>query len=107
MSKKNENSAFICTKCKKEVVPLSNGSYRNHCPHCLYSLHVDNAIGDRQNNCMGLMKPVSVIYNSKKGYQIVHKCLKCSFVRVNKIAENTQMPDNFEIILKLMKNSEV
>ena len=53
------------------------------------------------------MKPVGVIYNSKKGYQIVHKCLKCGFIRVNKIAENTQIPDNFKLILKLMKNSEV
>ena len=107
MSKKNENNAFICLNCIKEVAPLTNDSYRNHCPYCLYSLHVDNVIGDRQNSCSGFMKPVGVIYNSKKGYQIVHKCLKCGFVRVNKIAENTQMPDNFELILKLMKNSEV
>lgn len=105
MSKKSENSEFICNNCNKNVKPLTNGSYRNHCPHCLYSLHVDVLIGDRKNICVGPMKPVGVIYNSKKGYQIVHKCLKCGFLRVNKTAENTVMPDDLDLVLELMKES--
>lgn len=101
MSKKTENCAFICANCGKEVLPLTNGSYRNHCPHCLYSLHVDNTPGDRASNCKGLMKPIGVIYHSKKGYQIQHKCEKCGFERTNKIAELTLMPDDFNQIIKL------
>lgn len=102
MSKKSENSAFICINCKKEVVPLSNGSCRNHCPDCLHSLHVDDKTGDRQNLCHGIMKPIGIKFNTKKGYQIVHRCTKCGFTRLNKIAEDTDMPDNFDLILKLM-----
>ena len=36
MSRTSENTAFMCLKCDLEVAPLSNGSYRNHCPGCLY-----------------------------------------------------------------------
>lgn len=105
MSKRNENNAFICVNCGKEIVPLSNGSCRNHCPYCLCSLHVDNEIGDRQNQCHGIMKPMGIKYNTKKGYQIIHECTKCSFVRVNKVAENTDMPDNLDLIMELMRNN--
>lgn len=99
MSRKSENSAFICANCKRKVVPLSNGSYRNHCPHCLYSLHVDEKPGDRASHCGGLMKPCGVIYHSKKGYQIRHVCIVCGYERVNKIAEDTDMPDDFDKVL--------
>ena len=102
MSRKIENTAFLCINCGKQVSALSNGSYRNHCPFCLYSLHVDILIGDRENNCFGKMEPKKIIYNSKKGYQIVHICEKCGFIRVNKIAENTDMPDDLYLILKLI-----
>lgn len=101
MSKREENRAFICVHCGKEVLPLTNGSYRNHCPHCLYSLHMDNKPGDRASSCGGVMKPIGIVYHSKKGYQIQHKCEKCKFERTNKIACNTIMPDDFEQVIKL------
>ena len=102
MSRKSENTNFVCAQCGKSIVALTNGSYRNHCPFCLYSLHVDEIIGDRNSNCNGLMKPIGIEYNSKKGYQIVHLCNKCNTRRVNRVAENTIMPDDFEIILNLI-----
>jgi len=105
MSRKNENTGFTCVHCKKPVSALTNGSYRNHCPFCLYSLHVDNTIGDRESDCFGEMEPEEIIYKSKKGYQIVHVCLKCKVKRVNKIAENTGMPDDLNVILKLLKHT--
>ena len=74
MSRKTENSAFICAHCHKAVLPLSNGSYRNHCPHCLYSLHMDEKPGDRASRCGGLMRPVGIVRHSKKGLQIIHRC---------------------------------
>ncbi len=101
MSRKEENTGFICVHCGRNVSALTNGSYRNHCPFCLYSFHVDELMGDRKSNCFGQMKPIEIKYNSKKGYQIVHICSKCGVRRVNKIAENTDMPDDFEAILKL------
>lgn len=103
MSRKNENNGFICANCGIEVRQLTNGSYRNHCPQCLYSLHVDGEPGDRNSDCSGLMQPIGIAYNSKKGYQIRHKCTKCGFERMNIIAEYTEMPDNLDLVLKLMK----
>ncbi len=46
-----------CNNCDEQVFRLNNGSYRNHCPFCLFSLHVDNIPGDRNNTCKGLMEP--------------------------------------------------
>ena len=104
MSRKSENTNFICANCGKSVIALTNGSYRNHCPFCLYSLHVDENTGDRQSKCFGLMEPTDIVYNSKKGYQIVHVCRKCNIKRLNIIAENTKMPDEFDMILRLFSN---
>ncbi|RKO62771.1 RNHCP domain-containing protein [Caldibacillus debilis] len=93
MGKKEENAGFRCGHCGIYVKPLTNGSYRNHCPNCLYSKHVDIFPGDRKNACRGLMKPVGIDYHSKKGYQLIHQCLKCGAVKRNKIAEDTEQPD--------------
>ena len=102
MGKKTENQGFICANCGQEVVPLSGGGYRNHCPKCLYSLHVDILPGDRNCDCLGLMKPKAIVYHSKKGYQIIHKCIQCGFERANVISRDSVQPDNFELILQLM-----
>lgn len=45
MSRKTENTAFTCLHCGRQVLPLTNGSFRDHCPFCLYSLHVDEEVG--------------------------------------------------------------
>ena len=103
MSRREENTGFICEYCGREVLPLSNGSYRNHCPFCLYSKHVDKKIGDRSEKCGGLMKPVGLSYKSGKGYQIVHRCLKCGVEKVNKIAEDARQPDDIGAVADLIK----
>lgn len=69
---------FVCEHCNAEVFPLESGSYRNHCPKCLYSKHLDDeGPGDRKSKCKGLMKPVGVDYRKNKGWMIVHQCEKC------------------------------
>ena len=82
MSRKTENTAFNCIYCGAEILPLTNGSYRNHCPICLYSVHVDNIPGDRANECLGLLMPIDIRYNGKKGWQIVHRCQKCGIEKL-------------------------
>ncbi len=105
MSKKRENVGFVCENCGREVKPLSNGSYRNHCPFCLYSKHVDCLPGDRASDCGGLMKPVGVIYKpNKKGYQLKHRCLRCGHEGMNIVAAEDEQSDNFDLILQLMQN---
>lgn len=103
MSRKKENTGFVCENCGQIVLSLNNGSYRNHCPFCLYSKHVDNKPGDRQSICKGLMKPIGIKISSKKGIQIVHECIKCGMRKINKIAEHDVQADNVEEIIKMMK----
>ena len=101
MSRRQENTGFICGHCDREVLPLDNGSYRNHCPYCLYSKHVDIAPGDRKNQCGGLMEPVRITYTSAKRLQIVHRCQRCGVEKVNKIAEDPKQPDDIDEIIRL------
>jgi len=69
---------FKCEHCNEDVEPLENGSYRNHCPHCLYSKHVDaEGPGDRASDCEGLMEPIGLDHKGAKGWMILHKCTKC------------------------------
>ncbi|OEF98999.1 hypothetical protein BHF71_09935 [Vulcanibacillus modesticaldus] len=98
------NESFICENCGKLVAPLSNGSYRNHCPFCFYSKHLDNYPGDRMNNCHGLMSPHDFI--QKNGVlKVIHKCTICGEKKVNKLAlDDYNQPDDYDLILYLMKN---
>ena len=101
MSRTSENTAFTCLECGFKVTPLSNGSYRNHCPECLYSLHVDHTPGDRASSCKNLMEPIGMRHKSGKGFQILHRCTMCGEVRANKIATETMLPDRLEALLAL------
>lgn len=106
MSKKEKNVGFECLVCKKYVMPLQNGSYRNHCPFCLSSLHVDDRVpGDRNSKCHGIMPAYRIKFNSKKGWQLVQKCQKCGIERVNKIAEDDVQADDWNEIIQLSQKS--
>lgn len=94
LSRLTENTAFQCGNCGANVAPLTNGSFRNHCPFCLFSKHLDNHPGDRLSNCKGLMRPISLDYSGKKGFQIVHECIKCRKLQRNKVASDTIQEDN-------------
>lgn len=70
---------FTCDKCGFAV---KGGGYTNHCPHCLWSKHVDVNPGDRAAVCGGLMEPVA-IEGSSPEYRILHRCIHCGFERRN------------------------
>ena len=86
---------FKCLNCGYSVDKL-NYTARDHCPMCLYSLHVDNMPGDRANTCMGLMKPIG-IEKYKNTYKIIYKCNKCHLIHKNIMAND----DNYDLIIKL------
>ena len=95
------NEGFTCKNCGKQNSP-QRGSCRNHCTDCLYSLHVDEkSPGDRQSSCRALMKPIKITQNSKKGWIIIHKCLKCGKEITNKTAPD----DNFDKIIELTQKT--
>ena len=100
MGRAEENTAFRCVVCGTHVIPLTNGSYRNHCPSCLSSLHVDLQAGDRASSCHGVMDAVDVV-RSKKGWQIVFRCRSCGTVTRNRVAVDTVQPDDIERLVAL------
>lgn len=101
MGRSEENAGFSCAHCRAHVEPLTNGSYRNHCPYCLWSRHVDTQPGDRASRCRGMMEPVAV-RATKKGLQLVHRCVRCGEVRVNRVAQQTIQPDDIDRIVEFM-----
>ena len=98
--KKNDNS-FICENCGAKVEPLGYSS-RNHCPFCLWSKHLDVNPGDRANECKGLMEPIRVELDPKKGYVIIHRCTRCGEIHRNRAAnEAVVQPDDIKLLIRL------
>ena len=77
--------SFRCAYCGKEIHPEGAGSqHRNHCPHCLYSLHVDEEPGDRKATCHGQMEPIGVISKGDGDWSILHLCKSCGKLSLNR-----------------------
>ena len=90
------DGGFTCVNCGREVPPLGYSS-RNHCPFCLWSLHLDENPGDRASDCGGALRPVAAEPNAKKGYVITHRCEKCGAVRRCRAAAD----DDISLIIAL------
>ena len=93
---------FICENCGQKVSKLGY-TCRNHCPHCLHSKHVDVNPGDRSESCHGILEPVGLEIDSKKGYVIVFKCKNCSIWNIIKIPSEgwqncSKICQNFHLI---------
>lgn len=89
--------SFVCEHCGIAVEPLGKGTYRDHCPECLSSKHVDrDGPGDRLSSCKGILKPVAIDQDAKKGFVIVYECEKC-----RKSSRNRAAPD--DKIIEFMK----
>lgn len=80
---------FVCENCHKDVEKL-NYTARDHCPHCLYSKHVDINPGDRANTCQGLLKPID-IEKFKNTYKIIYQCERCGEYHKNILASDDDM----------------
>ena len=89
---------FLCQKCHHHVTKL-NYSARDHCPKCLYSIHVDILPGDRKNNCHGLLQPIG-IEKYRDTYKIIYQCEKCHQIHKNIMAND----DNMDLIIEISKN---
>lgn len=74
------------------VEPIKHGSCRNHCPKCLYSKHVDReGPGDRASGCKGMMQPIGIDKDAKKGFVLIHECKNCGKMIRNKAAEDDDL----------------
>ncbi|MCL2169123.1 MAG: RNHCP domain-containing protein [Defluviitaleaceae bacterium] len=101
MARKTENTDFTCTSCNKPVIAIKKGTIRNHCPFCLFSVHLDITPGDRKSECGGTMRPVAIISHSKKGWQILHRCKACGHEQPNRTAPD----DCTDTIAEIMRKS--
>lgn len=87
---------FVCANCGASHI--GNG-YTNHCPHCLWSRHVDVSPGDRAETCRGMMRPAALI-GSSPNYRIMHVCEGCGAERLN----NVQSEDSSDALLDLARH---
>jgi hypothetical protein len=75
---------FVCGHCGENV---TGSGFTNHCPHCLWSKHVDITPGDRASDCNGMMEPIKV--EIEKGEPtITHRCVICRYEKRNRTAQN-------------------
>ncbi len=112
--KRMAEKSFICLNCGQRVSIKAVGTKnRNHCPNCLWSLHVDDKMpGDRKSNCRGLMKPIGLTFKNegldKYGHartgeiMIIHQCVLCGKILNNRIAGD----DNPKKILEITKKED-
>ncbi len=79
--------SFTCKNCGRLVKPQNAGTeHRNHCPNCLYSLHVDEEPGDRVANCGSLMEPTGVWVRKSGEWALIHRCRRCGRFSSNRVA---------------------
>jgi len=100
--KKNAcDESFKCKICDRLVVPAGAGSdHRNHCPNCLYSLHIDDEPGDRDADCGGHMEPISVWVRKGGEWALIHRCKQCGVLKQNRIAADDNPMKLMSIALK-------
>lgn len=98
----DNNKDFRCGNCVQMVFAEAaiGTTQRNHCNHCLWSLHVDTKPGNRASDCHARMEPVALTFkhdgNERLGdIMLVHSCKGCGEVNINRIAGDDS---DFEII---------
>jgi hypothetical protein len=81
------SEGFVCKHCKREVSAETYGTrQRNHCPYCLWSLHLDESPGDRRSPCHSLMEPIGIWVKRDGEWAVIHRCCACGVLRTNRVA---------------------
>lgn len=89
-----EREKYLCGHCGENV---AGGRYHNHCPHCLWSKHLDDKVpGDRASRCQALMEPVGVLQR-KGAWRVVRQCTGC---KKHTVVDSIPK-DDFDLITKL------
>ena len=81
--------AFRCVGCRALDIPMAapGTAHRNHCPHCLTSLHVDRRVpGDRAAGCRGRMSALCLSAREDGEWMLIHLCRTCGELSANRIA---------------------
>jgi hypothetical protein len=88
MAGRGAGDPFVCAHCRRLApnAAAAGTQHRNHCPWCLWALHVDIRTGDRLSGCRGEMEPIAVWVRAGGEWAIVHLCRKCGKLATNRIA---------------------
>ena len=93
--------SFTCKNCGWPVVSVGAGSsHRNHCPNCLYSVHLDNSPGDRESDCHGRMEPIGVWVRKNGEWAVIHRCTVCGKISSNRAAADDNPMKLMSIAIK-------
>lgn len=97
--KNPRTGTFRCAGCRLDVPMDAPGTaHRNHCPHCLTSLHLDRRIpGDRDAGCGGRMSALGVTSRRDGEWLLIHECQSCGELSANRIAGD----DNALAVMRL------
>ncbi len=91
-------AGFTCVHCGEAVETGVPGTrHRNHCPWCLWSVHLDDKPGDRAAFCRGTMEPIAISVRKGGEWALIHRCHKCGALRANRIAGD----DNALVLVSL------
>jgi len=113
--KSKRKFGFTCEHCNSWVSKdqFIGTHFRNHCPFCLYSKHLDiKKSGDRHSSCHDLMKPIGLTFKhegiDKYGHprqgelMLIHQCLECNDFSINRLAAD----DQAEMVMLVFKESK-
>ncbi|MBF6328342.1 RNHCP domain-containing protein [Nocardia transvalensis] len=100
---------FRCVGCRLDVPTSAPGTaHRNHCPHCLTSRHVDrHTPGDRAESCRGRMQALSLTARDDGEWLLVHQCLACGALKLNRIAGDDNALALMRIALRPLADSRI
>ncbi len=99
------DESFDCSHCGA-AVPIHGRTARDHCPHCLRSLHVDDVPGDRASGCGGLLDPTSC-ETRNGGWVIRYRCRTCGAEKTNRALLDGEPPDDVRVLAKLSSGTVV
>ncbi len=92
------HDSFTCRHCGWAVAAQAAGTqHRNHCPRCLWSLHLDDRPGDRASGCRGEMEPIAIQARRSGEWSVLQRCTECGVIKANRIAGD----DNEWLLLSL------
>jgi hypothetical protein len=97
--RREKKRSFRCGNCKLDVSSDAFGTaHRNHCPNCLWSMHLDDdRPGDRAAECGSLMEPIAITVRGDGEWVLVHRCTGCDELHLNRTAGD----DNPLILLRV------
>jgi hypothetical protein len=91
-------ASFRCRNCGLDVPTDAPGTaHRNHCPSCLWSVHLDDVPGDRASPCRARMEPIAISVRGDGEWVLVHRCTRCDELDLNRTAAD----DNLLLLVRI------